>query len=119
MSIFQEQSEKKTFLIFNLILGVSSRDLEGLIKYKRRNPFDEYGQSELINVYLRSEVEAKALSIWGSIENIQKEQEKRRKEYDQQRQAVFILKKSLKDYHNRVEQLENPFTDKQYVNFNF
>lgn len=72
----------------------------------------------MINVYLRSEVEAKAISIWGSMENIQKEQEKRKKEYDKQRQTVFILKKSLRDYHNRVEQLENPFTDKQYVIFN-
>lgn len=93
------------------------RELESLIKYKRRNPFDEYGKSELINVYLKSEVEAKALSIWGSMENIQKEKEKRRREYDQQRQTVFILKKSLKDYHNRVEQLENPFTENQYVIF--
>lgn len=72
----------------------------------------------MINVYLRSEVETKAISIWGSMENIQKEQEKRKKEYDKQRQTVFILKKSLRDYHNRVEQLENPFTDNQYVNFN-
>lgn len=28
-----------------------------------------------------------------------------------------MLKKTLRDYQNRVDQLENPLTDKQYVNF--
>ncbi|CAF0711664.1 unnamed protein product [Brachionus calyciflorus] len=95
---------------------LSPSDLDSLIKYKRRNPFDEYGQNELINVYLRSEVEAKALSIWGSLENLEKEKEKKKRDFDRQRQAVFNLKKSLRDYHNRIEELENPLTDKQYSN---
>ncbi len=86
-----------------------------MTQYKRRNPFDEYGRDELINVYLRQEVFEKAIKVWGSMENLNREKEKRRFEYEERRKAVFHLKKSLRDYHNRIEQLENPYTDKQYV----
>jgi len=89
--------------------------LETLTQYKRRNPFDEYGSEELINVYLRSDVEAKALEIWGSLELLNQEKVKRKLEYERQRQQVFNLKKSLKDYHNRIEQLENPFRENKFV----
>ena len=94
-------------------------DLEGLTQYKRRNPFDEYGHEELISVYLRSDVEAKALQIWGSLENIAKEKERRKAEYDEKRQVAFRLKKSLRDYQKRIDTLENPFNDNQYVIFSF
>lgn len=50
--------------------------MDGLTQYKRRNPHDEYGEVELISLYLRSDVEAKALAVWGSLENINKEKEK-------------------------------------------
>jgi predicted RNase H-like nuclease (RuvC/YqgF family) len=60
-------------------------------------------------------VEAKAVKVWGSMENLLKEKEKRRLDYERQKQAVFNLKKSLRDYHNRIEQLENPLADNQYV----
>lgn len=84
--------------------------------FKRRNPFDEYGNEELINVYLRTDVEAKAISIWGSLENIAREKEKRRIEYEQRRQAVFNLKKTLRDYQNKIESLENPLNENKYSN---
>lgn len=93
-------------------------DLEGLTQYKRRSPFDEYGHEELISVYLRSEVEKKCVEVWGSIENLNREKDKRRVDYERQKQAVFNLKKSLRDYHKRIEQLENPLTDNQYVKKN-
>lgn len=89
--------------------------MESLTQYKRRSPFDEYGHEELISVYLRSEVEKKAIEVWGSIENLNREKDKRRTDYERQKQAVFKLKKSLRDYHKRIEQLENPLTDNQYV----
>ena len=89
--------------------------MEGLTQYKRRNPFDEYGIEELINVYLRSDVEAKALEVWGSMELINQEKIKRKQEYERMRLQVFNLKKSLKDYHNRIEQMENPFRENNYV----
>jgi hypothetical protein len=104
-----------TVRAFNeFLLGPS--DLEGLPQFKRRNPFDEFGQTELMNMYLRRDVMQKAISVWGSIANLEKEKEKRRFEYEERRKAVFHLKKSLRDYHNRIEQLENPYTDNQYVN---
>ena len=90
--------------------------MASITQYKRRNPFDEYGNTELINVYLKLDVEAKAIIVWGSLDNIAKEKEKRRNEYDQHRQAVFNLKKTLRDYQNKVENLENPFSENQYVN---
>ncbi len=70
----------------------------------------------MINVYLRSDAEAKAISIWGSIENIAREKEKRRLEYDQRRQAIFNLKKTLRDYQNKIESLENPLNENKYSN---
>ena len=94
-------------------------DLENLTQYKRRNPFDEYGNEELISVYLRSEVEAKGVSIWGSLENISREKERRRIEYEHKRQAIFNLKKTLRDYQNKIDHLENPLNENQYVIANY
>lgn len=90
-------------------------DLDGLTQYKRRSPFDEYGMEELINVYLRSDVEKKAVEVWGSLENLNREKDKRRVDYERQKQAVFKLKKTLRDYHKRVEQMENPLIEDHYV----
>lgn len=58
-------------------------DLESLPKTKRRSPYEN---EPPITVYWRKDVEAKALSIWGSRENLQKELIKRdieRKKYQQ------------------------------------
>lgn len=104
-----------TVRAFNEFL-LKPNDLENLSIFKRRNPFDEYGNEELINVYLRSDVEAKALSIWGSLENIAREKDKRRNEYESRRQAVFNLKKTLRDYQNKIDSLENPLNEHKYAN---
>ena len=88
-----------------------------MTQYKRRNPFDEYGNEDLINVYLRSDVEAKALKIWGSYEKINQEKDKRKLEYDKRRQQVFNLKKSLRDYQNKIDHLENAYNENQYVRY--
>lgn len=89
--------------------------MDGLNQYKRRNPFDEYGRGELISVYLRQDVINKAIEVWGSLETLEKEREKRRVEHERRRRQVFHLKKTLRDYQNRIEQLENPIGEKQYV----
>ncbi len=65
---------------------------------------------------MRSDVEAKAVTVWGSLENINKEKEKRKIEYEKKRQDAFILKKSLRDYQNRIDQLENPYAENRYSN---
>lgn len=58
-------------------------DLESLPKTKRRSPYEF---EPPITVYWRKDVEAKALEIWGSQENLQRERLKReikRKKYQQ------------------------------------
>lgn len=91
-------------------------DLTSLKQHQRRNPFDEYGEHENINVYLKRDVEAKAIKIWGSLEAIAKEKEKQRKEYEMYRQQVFNMKKTLRDYQNKIDNLENPFNENRYSN---
>ena len=90
-------------------------DLASLTQHHRRNPFDEYGEFEKINVFSKIDVEKKAIQIWGSLENIQKEKERQRKEYIIHRQQLFNLKKTLRDYQNKIDNLENPYSEKQYV----
>lgn len=72
-------------------------DLEGLPKYTRRSPYDG---SQKITVYLRTDVELIAISVWGSLENMMKEKarilaldQKRQKKYD-----VFQIR-ALLDEH--------------------
>ncbi|NXS54739.1 ZNT9 protein, partial [Brachypteracias leptosomus] len=68
----------------NFITGVrainefclKSSDLDQLRKIKRRSPHDD---TETFTVYLRSDVEAKSLEVWGSPEALVRER-KRRKE---------------------------------------
>lgn len=58
-------------------------DLESLPKTKRRSPYEA---EPPITVYWRRDVEAKALEVWGSKENLQKEVIKRdieKKKYQQ------------------------------------
>lgn len=58
-------------------------DLESLPKTKRRSPYE---REPPITVYWRKDVEAKALEVWGSKENLTKEQLKRdieKKKYQQ------------------------------------
>lgn len=58
-------------------------DLESLPKTKRRSPYES---EPPITVYWRKDVEAKAMEVWGSKENLQKELIKKdieRKKYQQ------------------------------------
>lgn len=70
-------------------------DLESLPKTKRRSPYES---EPPITVYWRKDVEAKALEIWGSPENLQRERLKRdieRKKYQQSKytfSVIFLLK---------------------------
>ena len=81
-------------------------DLNNIQQYKRRNPYDEYGENDLITVYLRSDVEKKAIQVWGSLENLNKEKEKRKDEIENKRRYLFNLKKTIRSYNNRLEQIE-------------
>ncbi|XP_023223713.1 zinc transporter 9-like [Centruroides sculpturatus] len=62
-------------------------DLEELRKIQRRSPYEE---SPPINVYLRKDVELKAIEVWGSMEALQRELKKKRElELKNKREAIL------------------------------
>lgn len=66
-------------------------DLESLPKTKRRSPYES---EPPITVYWRKDVEAKALEVWGSKENLQKELMKKdieRKKYQQSKFLFYLF----------------------------
>ncbi|PSN50832.1 Zinc transporter 9 [Blattella germanica] len=70
-------------------------DLEGLRKTKRRSPYEN---EPPITVYWRKDVEAKAIEVWGSRENLVKElliRDVKRKNYQKN---IFSVKKRLREY---------------------
>ncbi|RZC38739.1 zinc transporter 9 [Asbolus verrucosus] len=74
-------------------------DLESLPKTKRRSPYEN---EPPITVYWRKDVEAKALSIWGSRDNLQKELIKRDIERKKYQQNIFTVKRRLRDYRREL-----------------
>lgn len=70
-------------------------DLEGLRKIQRRSPYED---NPPISVYLRRDVELKALEVWGSQEALQRELKKRLEEDKKYRDSIFRVKKILKEY---------------------
>ena len=66
-------------------------DLESLPKTKRRSPYE---QEPPITVYWRKDVEAKAIDVWGSRENLLKECLKReieKKRHQQSKELLIVL----------------------------
>lgn len=74
-------------------------DLETLPKTKRRSPYE---QEPPITVYWRRDVEAKAIEIWGSRDNLLKECLKRELSIKQQQQNAFTMKRRLRDYRREM-----------------
>eukprot|EP00058_Branchiostoma_floridae_P012673 XP_002598161.1 hypothetical protein BRAFLDRAFT_82946 [Branchiostoma floridae] len=72
-------------------------DLEGLRKTARRSPYSDPNSPPLM-VYLRADVEQKAIEVWGSMAALQREMQKREKNSDAQKQYTFRYKKALKEY---------------------
>ncbi|KAM4709556.1 proton-coupled zinc antiporter SLC30A9, mitochondrial [Discoglossus pictus] len=70
-------------------------DLEPLRKIRRRSPHDD---TEAFTVYLRSDVEAKAIDVWGSPEAIFREQKLRKEEEIAYKENLFRNQKLLKEY---------------------
>ncbi|XP_018420041.1 PREDICTED: zinc transporter 9 isoform X2 [Nanorana parkeri] len=87
----------------NFITGVramnefclKSSDLESLRKIGRRSPHDD---TESFTVFLRSDVETKALEVWGSPEAIFRERKLRKEEEIAYKENVFRNQKLLKEY---------------------
>ncbi|XP_078534379.1 proton-coupled zinc antiporter SLC30A9, mitochondrial isoform X2 [Lissotriton helveticus] len=87
----------------NFITGVramnefclKASDLEQLRKIRRRSPHED---TESFTVYLRSDVEVKALEVWGSPEAILRERRLRKDEEIAYKENLFKNQKLLKEY---------------------
>lgn len=84
---------------------LNSGDLEGLPRTKRRSPYE---QEPPITVYWRKDVEAKAIEIWGSRDNLLKECLKRELEKKRHQQNVFTMKRRLRDYRREMGSRTKP-----------
>uniref|UniRef100_W5L2Z1 Proton-coupled zinc antiporter SLC30A9, mitochondrial n=2 Tax=Astyanax mexicanus TaxID=7994 RepID=W5L2Z1_ASTMX len=70
-------------------------DLEKLRKIRRRSPHDD---TEAFTVFLRSDVEAKALDVWGSTEALARERKLRSEVERQYQENIFRNQQLLKEY---------------------
>ncbi|XP_052374258.1 zinc transporter 9-like [Oncorhynchus keta] len=70
-------------------------DLEQLRKIRRRSPHDD---TEAFTVFLRSDVEVKALDVWGSPEALDREQKLRKVEEREYEENIFQKQQLLKEY---------------------
>ncbi|XP_062899297.1 proton-coupled zinc antiporter SLC30A9, mitochondrial isoform X3 [Mobula hypostoma] len=70
-------------------------DLEKLRKIRRRSPHDD---SEAFTVHLRSDVEAKALEVHGSLEALARAKKQRKEEEIAYRENLFRNQRLMKEY---------------------
>ncbi|XP_042594722.1 uncharacterized protein LOC109102381 [Cyprinus carpio] len=70
-------------------------DLEQLRKIRRRSPHDD---TEAFTVFLRSDVEATALDVWGSQEALARERNLRKEVEKEYQENIFRNQKLLKEY---------------------
>ncbi|XP_017079159.1 zinc transporter 9 isoform X2 [Drosophila eugracilis] len=78
---------------------LTAAELESLPKIKRRSPYE---QEPPMTVYWRRDVEAKAVEVWGSKENLLRERLKREVERKQYQQNLFTVKRRLRDYRREM-----------------
>ncbi|CAF0824221.1 unnamed protein product [Adineta steineri] len=94
-------------------------DLETLKQYKTRSPYsDESDSTQMLTVYRRGDVEKRAYEVWGSPDMLHKEKIKRTKVRQEEYEAIFDLKKSLKEYQKRLSLLQNAPLDNRKKNKN-
>uniref|UniRef100_A0A3B4FJE4 Proton-coupled zinc antiporter SLC30A9, mitochondrial n=1 Tax=Pundamilia nyererei TaxID=303518 RepID=A0A3B4FJE4_9CICH len=70
-------------------------DLEQLRKIRRRSPHDD---TEAFTVFLRSDVEAKALDVWGSHEALARERNLRKEVEREYQENIFRNQRLLQEY---------------------
>uniref|UniRef100_A0A8C6UES8 Proton-coupled zinc antiporter SLC30A9, mitochondrial n=1 Tax=Neogobius melanostomus TaxID=47308 RepID=A0A8C6UES8_9GOBI len=83
-------------------------DLEQLRKIRRRSPHDD---TEAFTVFLRSDVEAKALDVWGSPEALARERKLRKEVEREYQENIFRnqqLLKEYKDFWGNTKSIRNP-----------
>ncbi|XP_033869837.3 proton-coupled zinc antiporter SLC30A9, mitochondrial-like isoform X2 [Acipenser ruthenus] len=71
--------------------------IEQLRKIRRRSPHDD---TEAFTVFLRSDVEAKALEVWGSHEALGREHKLRKEVEREYKENLFQNRKLLKEYND-------------------
>lgn len=99
---FALSSLERNFITPNRAMSdflLKASDLDSLPKTKRRSPYE---QEMPITVYWRKDVEAKAIEIWGSRDNLLKECLKRELEKKQHQQNAFTMKRRLRDYRREM-----------------
>lgn len=69
--------------------------LSDLRKFQRRSPYED---APPITVYLRRDVEARSLQVWGTWDSFQKEFNKRKLLEESYRDSVLNVKKVLREY---------------------
>lgn len=74
---------------------LNSSDLEKLRRIRRRSPHDD---SEAFTVFLRLDIEAKALDVWGSLDALARERRRRMVIEEEYKENVFRTHKLLKEY---------------------
>ncbi|XP_063955122.1 proton-coupled zinc antiporter SLC30A9, mitochondrial-like isoform X2 [Lytechinus pictus] len=77
---------------------LKSSDLEQLRKTVRRSPYDQESSERNMMVYLRSDVEQKAIEVWGSMEALEMEKKKRRDREAVYKEHLFLLKRAMREY---------------------
>ncbi|PIK48836.1 putative zinc transporter 9 [Apostichopus japonicus] len=77
---------------------LKSSDLEHLRKTARRSPYDRDPREPPLMVYLRSDIEHKAIEIWGSKEALERERKKRKEKDDALKENLFLLKSSIREF---------------------
>ncbi|XP_053559985.1 zinc transporter 9 [Bombina bombina] len=102
-AVLKKREYGSKYMKNNFITGVRAMnefclkpsDLEPLRKIRRRSPHDD---TEAFTVYLRSDVEAKAIDVWGSPEAISREQKLRKEEEIAFKENSDRNQKLLKEY---------------------
>ena len=103
----------------NFITGVramnefclKSSHLEQLGKIRRWSPHED---TESFTVYLRSDVEAKSLEVWGSTEALAREKKLRKEAEIEYRERLFQNQKILKDTETFWEILSHTLERHQF-----
>ncbi|XP_060680509.1 proton-coupled zinc antiporter SLC30A9, mitochondrial isoform X2 [Hemiscyllium ocellatum] len=102
-AILKKRDYGSTYTQNNFITGVRAlnefclkpSDLEQLRKIKRRSPHDD---TETFTVYLRSDVEAKALDVHGSLEALARAKKQRQSEEIAHKENLFRNQKLMREY---------------------
>uniref|UniRef100_A0A8C3TXS9 Proton-coupled zinc antiporter SLC30A9, mitochondrial n=1 Tax=Catharus ustulatus TaxID=91951 RepID=A0A8C3TXS9_CATUS len=123
-SITQTYKSNENIMILLLQLNSLSiflSDLDQLRKIKRRSPHDD---TETFTVYLRSDVEAKSLEVWGSPEALARERKRRKEAEIKYRENLFRNQRLLWEYkeffgNTKVRTFSSVWLGKNGLNFFF